>query len=71
VTCSSAGELHLLQARPIVDLPLAPERVIPEGSWVRDTAHLPERVTPLGAAYLALTPAAAVGRSRFRTDEVE
>lgn len=55
---SAGGELFLLQARPIVDLPLEPERVIPEGSWTKDAAHFPDPITPLGTAYLQLGPPA-------------
>ncbi len=48
-------EVLLLQARPIVDLPIEPDRTPPPGNWTKDTAHFPEPVTPLGeTAYVAL-----------------
>lgn len=49
------GALWLVQARPIVDLPLEPKFQIPEGNWSRDASHFPGPVTPLGAtAYCTL-----------------
>ncbi len=43
------GEVHLLQARPITALPRPPEIEVEEGeSWMKDTTHYPEPMTPLG-----------------------
>lgn len=50
----AGGRLTLLQARPIVDLPLAPRVVAPSGNWTKDVSFFSGPVTPLGAtAYLA------------------
>ncbi|MFW6009733.1 MAG: PEP-utilizing enzyme [Actinomycetota bacterium] len=45
------GELHLLQSRPITALPVPPDIEVPgPGTWLKDTAHYPELMTPFGAS---------------------
>ena len=47
----AAGELHLLQARPITVLPVEPPAL--EGNnWQKDIAHYPEPITPFGFSLL-------------------
>ncbi|MDX1619970.1 MAG: PEP/pyruvate-binding domain-containing protein [Nitriliruptorales bacterium] len=48
----SAEGLHLLQARPVTALPVEPDRDLPEGTWMKDTAHYPEPLTTLGNVFL-------------------
>src|SRR5215510_5405995 len=52
----AAGELYVLQARPITALPIRPNLRVPtEGSWTKDMIHSPELLTPFGAdVYLPL-----------------
>lgn len=54
--------LHLLQSRPITALPVPPDVEIPDGSWMKDTSHYPEPITPLGDVFL---DALAEGSSRM------
>jgi pyruvate,water dikinase len=45
---STAGDLWLLQARPITALPRKPHFELPtEGTWEKDTSHLCEPLTPI------------------------
>src|SRR5215207_3998519 len=47
----AAGQLFLLQARPITALPRPPELIAPaEGSWEKDEEHYPMPLTPFGAS---------------------
>lgn len=50
----AAGQLHLLQARPITALPRRPQITPPSsGHWMKDTTHLSGPTSPLAAsAYL-------------------
>lgn len=42
--------LHLLQARPITMLPMAPEIEPPAGPWMKDAVHYTGPMSPLGAS---------------------
>ncbi len=47
----AAGQLFLLQARPITALPRRPEIIPPgEGFWEKDAEHYPMPLTPFGAS---------------------
>jgi len=47
----AAGQLFLLQARPITALPRPPELLPPgEGFWEKDAEHYPMPLTPFGAS---------------------
>lgn len=47
----TAGELFLLQARPITALPQRLELSVPsEGFWMKDAAHFTSPITPFGAS---------------------
>ena len=48
----AGGELFLLQARPITELPRRPEIEVPPGRWVKDTTHWSGPMTPVGASIL-------------------
>lgn len=48
----AGGELFLLQARPITELPKAPDIQIPPGRWVKDVTHWSGPMTPVGASIL-------------------
>ena len=48
----AGGELHLLQARPITHLPVAPAIEVPPGRWLKDSAHCAGPMTPMGASIL-------------------
>jgi pyruvate,water dikinase len=47
----AAGQLFLLQARPITALPRPPELALPaQGFWEKDAEHYPMPLTPFGAS---------------------
>lgn len=48
----AAGELYVLQARPITNLPRRPHVEIPPGRWMKDTGHFTGPVTPAAATIL-------------------
>ncbi len=45
-------EIHVLQARPITALPIAPAIEIPPGRWQKDTGHFHGPITPIGASFM-------------------
>ncbi len=64
----AGGELHLLQARPMTALPVAPRLEIPDqGRWEKDSAHYPTPMTAYGTSvYLpVLEEALAAYSSEF------
>ncbi len=53
------GDIHVLQARPIVGLPMRPEITFPPGRWQKDVSHFNAPMSPLGASILLPTYEAA------------
>jgi pyruvate,water dikinase len=54
------GELFLLQARPITELPQEPEITVPPGRWVKDRTHWSGPLTPVGASILLPVAGSAI-----------
>jgi phosphohistidine swiveling domain-containing protein len=48
----AGGEVFVLQARPITNLPRRPHIEIPTGRWMKDTGHFTGPVTPAAATIL-------------------
>jgi pyruvate,water dikinase len=55
----SAGEVHVLQSRPITTLPVPPAVTLDGLGWEKDVAHYPELFTPYGWSLFGPTVAAA------------
>jgi phosphohistidine swiveling domain-containing protein len=56
----AGGELFVLQARPITNLPRRPHIEIPPGRWMKDTGHYTGPVTPAAATILLPAYEAAI-----------
>ncbi|MFE6965272.1 PEP/pyruvate-binding domain-containing protein [Agromyces sp. NPDC057679] len=62
----AGGELHVLQSRPITTLPAPEAAAAPApvpATWLRDSLHWPDRLSPFGVGIWAGTMRAGLGRA--------